>query len=91
MGRRAKHKSKPVKVLGRFRGCFFFKFLVDAHQDGKVLRGVLLQVSQDAALASATPVLCPAPAELRRRISDASGASRRPSDVSDASDVEVNQ
>ena len=24
MGRRAKHKSKPaVKVLGRFRGCFF--------------------------------------------------------------------
>ena len=65
---------------------------MDAHQDGGVLRGVLRQVSQDAALASvATPVLCPAPAELRRRISDASGASRRPSDVSDASDVEVNQ
>lgn len=63
---------------------------MDAHQDGKVLRGVLLQVSQDAALASATPVLCP-PTELRRRISDASGASRRPSDVSDASEVEVNQ
>eukprot|EP00434_Breviolum_minutum_P042704 symbB.v1.2.038027.t1/scaffold5785.1/size23606/2 len=49
-----------------------------------------VKVSQDAALASATAVLCPAPAELRRRISDASGASRRPSDVSDASDVEVN-